>query len=126
MNCRQSLVNSASISRHRARQFLPANLLKRQKLNRRKPPHHGRRDPFVVVPQDVADAGDLPPGNFGVTRLELLVAAGLRNDLNPSLHKPLPLPIGLEGFQRDVADDAPNSVDRFDDIGQTWNRRTRR
>jgi hypothetical protein len=43
---------------------------------------------LILMPKDIADAGDVLPTNFLVRRLQLAgkMAAGLGNDFNPALH----------------------------------------
>ena len=53
------------------------------------------------------------------------MTARLRHDFDAALHEPLSFPILFEGFERPIAKNVANALDRFDDIGQPGNERTR-
>jgi hypothetical protein len=70
---------------------------------------------FIAVAENVADAGDFGPRDIRVTRLHLWrqMPAGLGNDLNATLHEPMPLPVGLKGIEREIAQHRLDAPRRF-------------
>jgi hypothetical protein len=61
-----------------------------------------------------------------MTRFQLIreAAAGLGNDLDAALDKPLPLPIVHENIERLISEHGMNPFDSLDDVGQVGNERT--
>ena len=61
---------------------------------------------FVIMAQDVADAGDLRPRNIGVALFHVLghVAACFGDDLDAAFDNPLIQPIGFEILQGKIAE----------------------
>jgi len=62
-----------------------------------------------------------------MTRFQFIgqVAARFRNNLDTAFDKLLPLPVGLENFERHIAKHATNAVNGFDNVGKTQVERTR-
>jgi hypothetical protein len=102
--------------------FVPRRVLRGRpfptRANLRELPDDGRSDAFVIVSDHVTDAGNFLPGNFRVTRFQVIgeMAAGLRNNLNAAFDEPLPLPVILERFERYIFQNAMDAFDRLDDI----------
>ena len=58
--------------RQRQGKLKTTNILQRRQLVRRQFSQYVRRDSFIVVSQDVADAGDIPPGDFRISLFDLV------------------------------------------------------
>ena len=76
---------------------------------------------------DMADIGNVLPRNVRVAgfKLQCQVTAGFRHDLDTLLLEPLLFQIGLERIKVEVTQYMPDAFNRFDDIGQARNQRTR-
>lgn len=68
---------------------------------------------LIFVAEQVADCGDLTPGNAGGLGFYVRgnVAAGFGDDLQPSFHGALHSPAFGEGFERGIVDDGFDSID---------------
>jgi hypothetical protein len=98
--------SSLKIVRSQCRgQFFAARLFKVWQVFADKLPENRRRNILVAMAKDVSNSRDLHPGDFRMPRFDVLrqVAAGFGDDLNPALNEQMPLPIGFQVVNRQIA-----------------------
>jgi hypothetical protein len=87
-------------------------------------PQHIMGDAFVVVPDNVADAGNLRPWDFRMASLELVaeVAARFGDDLNAAFDEPTFALVRRERAQTNSRHLAVDQLNGLDDVGQPRDR----